>query len=66
MSLRVFHIVFVVVSIALSVFVTAWGLREYADTGSSSALSLAIVFTLCGVALIVYAGRVFRKLKDLS
>lgn len=66
MSLRIFHVVFVTISILLSVFVTAWGFREYATSGSGQALALAIMFLLCGVALVAYAGRVFRKLKDLS
>jgi len=65
MSLRIFHIVFVTVSIALSVFVTIWGVREYMATHSSGALLLAVVFLFCGVVLVLYAGRVFRKLKEL-
>jgi len=65
MSLRIFHIVFVTVSIALSIFVTIWGVREYMVTRSSGAIALAAVFLACGVLLVVYAGRVFRKLKEL-
>ncbi len=65
MSLRIFHIVFVTVSIALSIFVTIWGVREYMVTRSSGAIALSAVFLACGVLLVVYAGRVFRKLKEL-
>ncbi len=65
MSLRIFHIIFVTVSIALSVFVTIWGVREFIATRSNGALGLAIVFLMGGVALVLYAGRVFRKLRDL-
>ena len=65
MSLRIFHIIFVTVSIALSVFVTIWGVREYALTRSSGALALAGVFLVCGIVLVFYAGRVFRKLREL-
>ncbi|PYQ62451.1 MAG: hypothetical protein DMF58_01750 [Acidobacteria bacterium] len=65
MSLRIFHIIFVTVSIALSVFVTIWGVREYALTRSNGALILAGVFLICGVVLVFYAGRVFRKLREL-
>ncbi len=65
MSLRIFHIVFVTVSIALSIFVAIWGVHEYVATRSSGALGLAGVFALCGVLLVFYAGRVFRKLKEL-
>lgn len=65
MSLRIFHIVFVTVSIALSLFVTIWGVREYVTTRSGGALVLSGVFLACGVILVFYAGRVFRKLKEL-
>jgi uncharacterized membrane protein len=65
MSLRIFHIIFVTVSIALSIFVTIWGVREYLMTRSNGALLLAIVFLACGVVLVFYAGRVFRKLREL-
>ena len=65
MSLRIFHIVFVTVSIALSVFVTIWGVREFLATRSTGALALAFVFLALGVTLVFYAGRVFRKLKEL-
>lgn len=66
MSLRIFHIVFVTLSIALSLFVTIWGTRQYMATRDGSALGIAIVFALGGIALIVYAGRAFRKLKELT
>jgi len=66
MSLRIFHVIFITVSIALTLFVTIWGVREYIATRSGSALALAIVFLAGGVALVLYAGKAFRKLKDLS
>ena len=65
MSLRIFHIVFVTVSIALSVFVTIWGVREYMMTRSTGALGLAAVFLASGVILVWYANRVFKKLREL-
>jgi hypothetical protein len=65
MSLRIFHIVFVTVSIALSVFVTIWGVREYAMTRSTGALALAGVFLAGGVILVWYANRAFKKLREL-
>jgi len=65
MSLRIFHIVFVTVSIALSVFVTIWGVREFLATRSTGALVLAFVFLALGITLVFYAGRVFKKLREL-
>ena len=66
MSLRIFHVVFITVSIALTIFVAIWGVREFLATRSGSALALAFVFLAGGVALVLYANRVFRKLKELS
>ena len=66
MSLRIFHVIFITVSIALSLFVAIWGVREFMMTRSNGALVLAIVFVAGGVALVLYAGKAFRKLKDLS
>lgn len=65
MSLRAFHIVFVIVSVALSLFVTMWGIREYAHERSMGALALAILFLLAAVALVIYGKKVFVKLKEL-
>jgi hypothetical protein len=65
MSLRIFHIIFIAVCIALSVFVVGWGVREFLATRSAGALMLAIVFLAGGALLVAYAGRAFRKLRDL-
>ncbi len=65
MSLRIFHIVFITVSVLLSAFVAVWGLRMFVDTHSTGALSLAIVFVIFGALLVEYGRRTFRKLKEL-
>ncbi len=65
MSLRAFHIIFVVVTVILSLYVALWGVREYADERTASSLTLAIVFFVAAVALIVYGKKVFRKLKEI-
>ena len=59
MSLRIFHIVFVMVCIALSIFVAAWGWKNDAQT-------LAIVFAAFTLALIVYGVYAFRKLREME
>ena len=66
MSLRIFHMVFIVASILLSIFVGVWGIREFATVGSVVALATGIVFFVCGAILVVYASKVFGKLKDLA
>jgi hypothetical protein len=65
MSLRIFHIVFITVSVLLSAFVGVWGLRMFVDSRSIGALSLGIVFVIFGALLIEYGRRTFRKLKEL-
>ncbi|HEY6842678.1 MAG TPA: hypothetical protein VI391_00790 [Thermoanaerobaculia bacterium] len=65
MSLRIFHVVFVTVSIALSIFVAIWGVHEYVVSRSNGALALSAVFIACGVILVWYANRVFKKLREL-
>jgi hypothetical protein len=61
MSLRIFHIIFISVSVALCIFVALWGVRQ----STSSGAVLAAVFFLSAVALLVYGKKVFRKLKEL-
>lgn len=65
MSLRAFHIVFVVVTIALSLYVALWGIREFRDEHSVSALTLAVLFAAMAVGLMIYGKKAFVKLKEL-
>ena len=65
MSLRIFHLVFILAAFGLSLFVALWGFREYAATRSSGALVLALLFVLCGVGLVAYGMVAVRKLRDL-
>jgi hypothetical protein len=65
MSLRIFHIIFVVVSVLLCLFVGVWGIRHYGVEHDGSSLALAVIFLGCGAALVVYGFRVYRKLKEL-
>ncbi|HEY6139840.1 MAG TPA: hypothetical protein VI670_18930 [Thermoanaerobaculia bacterium] len=59
MSLRIFHIVFVMVCVALSIFVAVWGWRNHSQT-------LAATFAALTLALIVYGVYAFRKLRNLE
>ena len=65
MSLRVFHIVFIAVCIALSAWVAVWGIRDYMAERSGGALALAIVFLAGGLVLVLYGRKAFDKLRDL-
>lgn len=66
MSLKAFHIFFVIVSTLLCVLVGLWGLREYQSTGGSEMLWLCSVSLVLGVALVGYGFWFLRKLKNVS
>jgi glucose uptake protein GlcU len=66
MSLKAFHIVFIVLSILMAFFCGIWLLREYADTRDAAQLVAGIVLILTGGALICYGRSVLRKLKHIS
>ena len=65
MSLRAFHIAFIVVSIVLSLVVAAWGVREYMNEAGGNALAVGLAAAITGVALVVYGTLFFRKLQEL-
>jgi amino acid transporter len=65
MSLRVFHIIFIIVSVMLCLFVGMWGIREYLASRSGSGLTIGCVFLIFGFALVVYGKNAYRKLKEL-
>ena len=66
MSLRIFHIVFISVSVALTLYLTAWGVREFMVARSSLGITMAVVGLVGCASLIWYGKRVFHKLKELS
>lgn len=65
MSLRAFHIIFVIVTVILSLYVALWGIREYSQEQNGVALTLALLFLATAVAGVVYGKKAFVKLRDL-
>lgn len=65
MSLKAFHIVFVIVTTILSLFVALWGIREFAQQKSTGGLALGLVFLAAAIALMVYGKRVYAKFKEI-
>jgi hypothetical protein len=65
MSLRVFHIVFISVSVALTLYVAVWGVREFMVSRSSLSISMVVFGLVGGASLVWYGKRVFHKLKEL-
>jgi heme A synthase len=65
MSLRAFHIIFVVVTVVLSLFVALWGIRQYSLERNVEALVLGLIFLVTAVGLMVYGKKAYGKLKEL-
>jgi hypothetical protein len=65
MSLRAFHIIFIIVTVVLSLYVALWGIREFAQERSSTGLVLAILFLITAVGGMIYGKKAFSKLKEL-
>ena len=66
MSLKAFHIVFVVASILLAFFVGGWLLVDYQASGELAELIVGILCVLAGIGLVCYGKSVLRKLKNIS
>jgi hypothetical protein len=66
MSLKAFHLVFVVAAILLSFGFAAWSLMTYSDGRRLIDLVFGLVSALSGVGLVVYGRYVLRKLKHIS
>ena len=65
MSLRAFHIIFVVATIVLSLYVALWGIREFSAERSIGALGLAVLFLVTAVALMIYGKKALAKFREL-
>ena len=66
MSLRIFHVLFIALSIVLSAMVAAWGVQQYLSLGDTDGLIMAGAFFVVGIGLVIYGSRFFQKLKELS
>lgn len=67
MSLKAFHIVFVTVSILLTVSLSAWGFSNYFNPGGAVVdLAYGVLFAVSALALAVYGKYFLRKLKHIS
>ena len=66
MSLKTFHIVFVVFSTILAIGFGWWAIRDYQRTGEAASMVFGVL-SLCGaVSLLVYGRWFLRKLKHVS
>ena len=66
MSLKAFHIVFVVASILLAFFLGGWLMHDYFATREVAELVVGVLSVLAGIGLICYGKSILRKLKHIS
>lgn len=66
MSLKAFHVFFIVISTLFALGLGGWSVREYRSVDGFENLTLAIL-AFCGAAALVIYGRWFlRKLKGVE
>ena len=66
MSLKIFHLIFIALSVLLAAVVGGWGVSRYLADGGVSALGLGIAFFVAGATLLVYGVRVVRKFREVG
>ena len=67
MSLKAFHLVFIVASIALAFGFGAWSILNYrAPNGTVWDLVIGLAAFAVGIALVIYERYFLKKLKDVS
>ena len=66
MSLKAFHIVFIIVSTLLSFGLAVWSGVSYSHTSRIGDLLLGLGSLLAGIALLVYGRYFLKKLKNIS
>ena len=66
MSLKSFHLVFIIASVALMTFLSAWNFLNYRESQIGSGLAWAVAAGVAVVGLIIYGRFFLRKLKNIS
>lgn len=65
MSLKIFHIVFIALSVVLSAGLGAWGIHSYLAEGTLGGLALGVLFFITGAVLLIYGIRFWKKMKEM-
>jgi len=64
MSLKAFHIFFIVVSIIFAAGFGVWGLRAHSAGNDGAHLAFGVAGLVAGAALVAYLFSFLRKLRD--
>ena len=65
MSLRMFHMVFIGVTVVLAAFVAAWAVQQFQATHATGYVMTAAASLAAGGGLIVYGTKFQRKTRTL-
>ena len=65
MSLRVFHLFFIAVSIVCAFGFAVWCVKENLDRGGEGLILMAVLSFIAGIGLIVYGLKVRKKLNNV-
>jgi hypothetical protein len=66
MSLRFFHILFIVISTLMCLVVAMWAFGAYSSDGTAASLGLGILAVAGGALLVVYGDRFLKKTRNLG
>ena len=66
MSLKAFHVFFIVVSTLCALMLGVWGVMEHSRSGNGAALFIGIGGFAAAVLLVVYGLWFLRKLRGVS
>jgi ABC-type Mn2+/Zn2+ transport system permease subunit len=65
MSLRMFHLLFIALSVVLTAFFAAWAIGQYRAAHDVSYAITAVVSLASGIGLVVYGAAFQRKTRNL-
>tara|TARA_Y100000994_G_C15689389_1_gene440899 strand:+ start:1582 stop:2073 length:492 start_codon:yes stop_codon:yes gene_type:complete len=66
MSLKAFHVIFVIASILLGLGVGGWGIHQFRTNDDVGLLALGIIFLAMGILLMIYGKRMLKKTKNIG
>ena len=66
MSLKAFHIVFISLSILLSLGIGGWGIQSYFSDSNDVGIRIGLFFILLGIGLVYYELKFIQKFKHVG
>jgi membrane protein CcdC involved in cytochrome C biogenesis len=66
MSLKAFHVVFISLSILLSMGIGGWGIQSYFSDSNDVGILVGLFFLLLGLSLVYYERKFILKFKHVG